>query len=372
MKRVNKKLILICFSIVVTLGLTTFFVLNFSETNSEQVSDSVAEQDAENFSLKELSAEEKIYKELIGNLYDEINDLEKEKVQNLIKEIVKIENDDNDTSKKADIYKNIIKILDEVTLRGHHQDELDDYKKYYESTKNAVGSPAKMHQYQIKENGEIEFDLLNGDTSEYNYHKEIWKKAKKIIPFDLLKGIKYFVPFEVDKKRGAYAAGFMQPIDFNSTPYEWSIGVASNANEKDLSYILIHEFGHYISLKDTTIKINAGLNNIKAEGGELLQSFIEKCLGHIAEESENVEDSNRYLFYARHKDDFVTKYAVSNLLEDFAESFAKFVKSSNFESERLKCKMEFFNSRSDLVAIKNQIITNLKDNGIEEIVDMTQ
>ena len=59
-----------------------------------------------------------------------------------IKEIVKIENDDNDTSKKADIYKNIIKILDEVTLRGHHQDELDDYKKYYESTKNAVGSPA--------------------------------------------------------------------------------------------------------------------------------------------------------------------------------------------------------------------------------------
>ena len=347
MKRVNKKLILICFSIVVTLGLTTFFVLNFSETNSEQVSDSVAEQDAENFSLKELSAEEKIYKELIGNLYDEINDLEKERVQNLIKEIVKIENDDNDTSKKADIYKNIIKILDEVTLRGHHQDELDDYKKYYESTKNAVGSPAKMHQYQIKENGEIEFDLLNGDTSEYNYHKEIWK-------------------------RGAYAAGFMQPIDFNSTPYEWSIGVASNANEKDLSYILIHEFGHYISLKDTTIKINAGLNNIKAEGGELLQSFIEKCLGHIAEESENVEDSNRYLFYARHKDDFVTKYAASNLLEDFAESFAKFVKSSNFESERLKCKMEFFNSRSDLVAIKNQIITNLKDNGIEEIVDMTQ
>ena len=90
MKRVNKKLILICFSIVVTLGLTTFFVLNFSETNSEQVSDSVAEQDAENFSLKELSAEEKIYKELIGNLYDEINDLEKEKVQNLIKEIVKM------------------------------------------------------------------------------------------------------------------------------------------------------------------------------------------------------------------------------------------------------------------------------------------
>ncbi len=40
------------FSIVVTLGLTAFFVLNFSETNSEQVSDSVAEQDAENFSLK--------------------------------------------------------------------------------------------------------------------------------------------------------------------------------------------------------------------------------------------------------------------------------------------------------------------------------
>ena len=78
---------------------------------------------------------------------------------------------------------------------------LMSYKKHYESTGNAVGSPAQMHQYQIKENGEIEFGLSNGDASEYNYHKEMWKKAKKMIPFDLLKGIKYFVPFEVDKKR---------------------------------------------------------------------------------------------------------------------------------------------------------------------------
>ena len=180
------------------------------------------------------------------------------------------------------------------------------------------------------------------------------------------------MPFEADKTQGSYAAGFMQPINFDSTPYEWCIGVASNADEKVLSYILIHEYGHYISLKDTTIKLTDGLSNIKAEGGELLQSFIEKCLGHIADELENIEDNNHYLFYARHKDDFVTKYAASNLLEDFAESFAKFVQSSTFESESLKRKMEFFNSNPDLVAIKNQIITNLKNNGIEKIADSTQ
>ncbi len=164
----------------------------------------------------------------------------------------------------------------------------------------------------------------------------------------------------------------MQPINFDSMPYEWCIGVATNADEKDLPYILIHEYGHYISLKDTNLKFSYGLSGIKAEGGELLQSFIEKCLGHIAEELENIEDDNHYLLYARHKDDFVTKYAASNLLEDFAESFAKFVKGPEFDSEVLKQKMEFFNSKSDLVAVKNQIIANLKNKGIEEIADATQ
>ena len=83
--------------------------------------------------------------------------------------------------------------------------------------------------------------MLNSDKSKYNNHKDLLEKTKKIIPFDLLKGIKYFMPFEAAKKQSGYTAGFMQPINFDSTPYEWCIEIASNADEKDLSYILIHD-----------------------------------------------------------------------------------------------------------------------------------
>lgn len=361
MKR--KKSLIISISAIVLL-LSSFFIWKFysqpSTVNPQTSQSSTASTN--------LTAEEKIYKELIGNLSSVINDSEKTQVQTLIKKLVDIENNNNDDTEKATIYKDIIKILDEVTLRGHSQEDLDKYQKISEKFQNAKSDPLpEMYQYKITSTGGIEADMFGLNGFESPEHTKAWKTAKKIIPFELLKDVKYFVPFKVDTSKNSYAAGFMQPLDFEAHPYDWALGVATNADSTYLPYTLIHEYGHYVSLKDTTLKLNDSYTDIKAEGGELLQSFAKECLGHIAEEMDNIEKDNHYLFYARHKDDFVSMYATTNLLEDFAESFARFVMNSTYDSEILTKKMNFLNNHPDLVAIKNQILNNLKNNNMGEI-----
>ncbi len=320
----------------------------------------------------ELSEEERIYKELIGNLTDVINDSEKAQIQTLIKKLIDIENQGDDKTQKVPVYKEIIEILDAVTLRAHSAEDLETYKKYYDATQDVTNGLiiSEQYQYEIISDGSIAA-LTPVNASQLEQHKQLWEKTKTIIPFNLLTGIKYFVPFTPPKKE-SYAGGFMQPIDFSAKPYEWSLGIATIADEKILPYIFIHEYGHYISLKDTTLKFTDDFANLTADDGELIQNFLIGCNGHIAEELDHIDKNKHYLFYARHKDDFVSKYAASNSLDDFAESFAHFVMGSTYDSEILKKKMKFFEDRPELVNMKNQILANLKKNGIEEIITATE
>lgn len=363
----NKVLIIsIC---AVGLIMASFFIWKFtSQTTHVDTNIQSSKSEPE---IK-LSKEEQIYKDLVGNLTNVINDTEKSQVQTLINKLVKIENNGNDNKEKESVYKEIIKILDEVTLRGHNKDELEEYKKYFSAAKKSANLFPEMYRYIIKNDGGLESDIRGINEFEHPEHTEEWENIKKIIPFELIKEIKYFVPFEIDKSTGSYMMGFMQPLDFGVTPYEWCVGVELEADKDKLPYIMIHEYGHFISLRDTTLKFTDKLNGIKSEGGELLQSFVANCLGHISEELEYIDESNHYLFYARHKDDFVSKYAATNLLDDFAESFAHFVMGSNYDSEVLKRKMEFFNNREEIVIIKNQILNNMKKNNMGEITAVTQ
>lgn len=370
----NKKAIIISISAAIVI-VASLFVWNFATKTSQDMS----EQNNQSSVLPvELTAEEKIYKELTGNLGEAITASEKEKLQELIKKLVEIENNGNDDDKKSTIYKEIIAILDDVTLRSTAPEDLEKYKKYY-SLKEEVAKPKinPTNQYIIKEDGSILYMMFEymdkaPDVPISPQINEAWEKTKKIIPLELLKNIKRFIPFKADKEKGGYIAGFMSPMSFGESESDWIIGVAIDAEEKGLPYILIHEYGHYLSLKDTKLKLNGDYKDIKAEGGEILQKFIAECLGHIAEEFDNVDKDKLYLFYARHKNDFVTKYAASNLLEDFAESFARFVAGSEVESETLKRKMKFFNDNQDLSAIKTKILKNIEDNNVGEIVLVTE
>lgn len=365
----NKKAIIISISVVIVIVASTF-VWNFATETSKNMRE---QKNQSSILTVELTAEEKIYKELTGNLSEVVSASEKEELQKLIKKLVEIENNGNDNDKKSAAYKEIIAILDDVTLRSTTPEDLEKYKKYYSAINEAQTSAfVPTYQYLIKENSTISPEWSEINSVEARLHEEAWAKAKRIIPFELLRGIKYFVPFEPNKSNDGYVAGFMQPLDFSKTPYEWGLGVAIDAEEKGLPYILIHEYGHYLSLKDINRELDGSYKDIQTENCELLQKFIAECLGHIAEEFDNVDKDKLYLFFARHKNDFVTKYAASNLLEDFAESFARFVAGSEVESEILKKKMKFFNDNQDLSAIKTKILKNIEYNNVGEITPVTE
>ena len=376
---VNKKKWLALSISTMVLVVAAFFTWQFAirptTTTTEQSSQSSA-------TVKAVSAEA-VYEELIGNLGSVINETEKKQVFTLIEKLLDVEKSGNDDTERNAIYKDIIKILDEVTLRGHAQEELNTYKMYFNAALSTQGTSletkdgpvSQKYQYSIEDDGNI---LPKSETAksatkdEFSHHKETWENAQKITPFELLKDLDYYEPFYSNITEVSAVGGYIEP-NFNVTPYEWSIGLSVNAvNALNLPYVLIHEYGHYLSLKDATIKTaNNGIEK-EVSGGKLLQDFIVDGIRYIAGEFENIDKDKHYLFYARHKDDYVSKYAATNVLDDFAESFAHFVAGASFNSEVLNRKMNFFNSRSELVEIKNKILDNMKANNMGDIVIATK
>ncbi len=341
------------------------------------------EQSSQSSTTAKIVSAETVYEELIGNLGSVINEKEKEQVFDLIEDSLDVEKNGNDDTERNAIYKDIIKILDEVTLCGHTPEELNTYKLYFNvalsiqstSLDTKDGPVSQKYQYSIEDDGSI---LPKSETAksatkdEFSRHRETWENAQKIIPFELLKDLDYYEPFYSNITEVSAVGGYINP-NFNVSPYEWSIGLSANAvNALDLPYVLIHEYGHYLSLRDATIKTAS--NGIEKEilGGKFLQDFIVDGIGYIAGEFENIDKDNHYLFYARHKDDYVSKYAATNLLDDFAESFAHFVAGASFNSKVLNRKMTFFNSRPELVEIKNKILDNMKANNMGDMVIVTE
>lgn len=360
--------------LVVAAFFTWQFAIHPTTTTTEQSSQSST-------TARAVSAET-VYEELIGNLGSVINETEKEQVFTLIEKLLDVEKNGNDATEKNEIYKDIIKILDEVTLRGHTQEALNTYKAYFNaalstqstSSEEKDGPVSQKYQYSIEDDSSI---LPKSETAksatkdEFSHHKETWENAQKIIPFELLKDLDYYEPFYSNLTVASTAGGYINP-NFNVTPYEWSIGLSVNAvNALDLPYVLTHEYGHYLSLKDATIKSTGNGSEKEVSGGKLLQDFIVDGVGYIAGEFENIDKDKHYLFYARHKDDYVSKYAATNVLDDFAESFAHFVVGASFNSEVLNRKMNFFNSRPELVEIKNKILDNMKVNNMGNIAIAT-
>lgn len=361
--RNGRKIFFIVTFVVASIVIVLFFSNKQKKQDPEALISS-SQEEVEITNKEPKSLEDEIYDDIIGNLANYIDNNEEAKIKDYIKVITSL--DDNESNKKSDIYKDIVKVLDQVTLRCCDVDSLEKYKKYYNYVTDADQNLEILSKYEINDDGTIS-GCIAGDQ-----HEVLWEKAKKIIPFELIKDIKYFTPFKINQENpNAAIAGFMSPgDDIDGDQQAWSIGVNVNMDESQLPYILIHEYGHFISLKDAKMTLNDKLKP-KAEGGKLLQSFIEHCNGHITDEFEVINESNQYLFYARHKDDFVTMYAATNFMEDFAESFARFITNSPCNTDRLLKKRNFFENDQHLLSLKKKILENLKSNGIETILECT-
>ncbi len=140
------------------------------------------------------------------------------------------------------------------------------------------------------------------------------------------------------------------------------------ADDQDLLLsTLIHEYGHILSLGVADADPDAAACNTLelSEGclapGSLLLAFDERFWLPYGPEAPTPDDDDAdaaAAFYAAHEEDFVSDYAATNVVEDFAESFMTFVLEDRPESSSAVAeKILFFWDVPEYVDIRDRIRT---------------
>jgi len=163
--------------------------------------------------------------------------------------------------------------------------------------------------------------------------------------------------------------------DQNSTAEKWSLQVdlADFANERKFTAVLLHEFGHIL-----TLNINQLDNQLDAdscpryfrdpgcsEPDSYLQLFFERFWTGIYDEWRVVASqsdpaavkSGLDTFYQAHPGDFVSPYDVTAVYEDLAESWTHFILSPKPDGDTVaEQKVNFFYEFPELVQIRSELI----------------
>ncbi|MEP0807479.1 MAG: hypothetical protein HRF47_18535 [Chloroflexota bacterium] len=214
--------------------------------------------------------------------------------------------------------------------------------------------------------------------------KAIWNYTSSLLPPDQLKWISEFFIF-TDGPDNTLAWVDNRDI-LDRAHWQLGVDIVDAQNPIDLTYTLIHEFGHLLTLNTDQIPPSDSYSTWSQnpfncpqfslpEGctspdsyfnlfyqkfwadifDDWLESVAEANVASDEEFDKLVED-----FYYRYEDQFVGEYAATNIREDMAESFMYFVleasPSGNLVFEQ---KIRFFYEFPELVALRKQIIQNV-------------
>lgn len=194
---------------------------------------------------------------------------------------------------------------------------------------------------------------------------KIWNRFITLIPADQRQMVSGFELMPAD-----YDGAHVYPSD--EDPTKWVLGMGADLGE-DLDYILIHEFGHLLTLQAKEVPPSPDGESCATyytgEGcaltGSTVASFVQKfwpqeMLDQIEELYENEDYDGLDAFYEQNKDRFVTDYAASNPGEDLAETFTHFVLEDRPTGNTIADqKVQLLWADPDLVELRDQIRANL-------------
>ena len=226
-------------------------------------------------------------------------------------------------------------------------------------------------------------DLLAYQADTDN-HQKIWVYYANLIPPAQRTNLTQFVIF-TDGAEEVMAAVEQDSND----PAKWvlAVDIVDAENPQELTYTLIHEFGHLLGLDAEQVDPDedifedpyndeiyaeaaaACLTYFPGEGCSRADSYINMFVQEFwvdlldeLEEINYIEDDDDYYaalddFYEQYQDQFVTDYAATNPGEDIAESWTHFVlqpkPAGNTVSEE---KVLFFYDFPELVELREQIV----------------
>jgi hypothetical protein len=229
-------------------------------------------------------------------------------------------------------------------------------------------------------------DLLD-EQQDTAAHEQIWEYFTALIPPERrLMLVEYSV---ISDGEGRLLAAVAQTTT-DADSWALEVDIADSYNQANLTYTLVHEFGHLLTLnagqvipslalfynpddnETYTREVAACPDYFPGEGCSQPDSYINAFFNqfwkdiHADWQKVNLEeDDDLYYekldeFYTSHADQFVNDYAVTNPEEDIAESWSFFVLGPRLEGKTIaEEKILFFYRYPELVQLRSRILSRL-------------
>lgn len=241
---------------------------------------------------------------------------------------------------------------------------------------------------QLGERREIVMpDNLGQQLDQRGRHEAIWDFFAALIPASERD---FLVEFSVMTDGRSRILGGVRRTDHNPDEWELRVDVLDARDQHELTYTLLHEFGHLLTLKASQVSFDPAIyedpdnqevydraeaacpNYFSGDGCSLpdsyLNEFFMRYWSEFFEEWQNIDKAKEdpsyqdrlYEFYEAHANQFLTEYAATSPEEDMAESLAFFVLSpkpglTSIANEKIL----FFHEFPELVQLRQEILTRL-------------
>jgi len=217
-------------------------------------------------------------------------------------------------------------------------------------------------------------------------HQRIWDYFTGIYPHDQIIRPTYMVIY-MNNEYEHFAAS-VEDLDGK---WSLSVNLVDRSSPQAVIAILTHEYGHMLTLNRSQVtdpkvpfnwrmnqhefdKIQASCGDSFFTGwqctyqtsylnqfgnrfweGEVYQSWVDVFLPPAKEA--NIRKAEIYEFYTKYPDQFVTKYAATNPVEDIAESWTEFVmRPKPLGASIAEQKVLFFYEHPELVELRHNIL----------------
>ncbi|MCM1991657.1 hypothetical protein [Oceanirhabdus seepicola] len=289
----------------------------------------------------------------------------------------------------SDLYEELLKLYEQGTNAENEEnyeeadklwneiEQILSEKGYDTETMSPEGENEELFAAFNVVNGKIEINkeektekLSQEDMEKYQL---IWQRVKRLVPKSYINRIANF-NINSDGKDGTLA--YVYGVDEKGEKWAMAIDKKDAFKEDgkldnvDLNHSIIHEFAHILTLnnsqmkkerdeKSKTFTIYEGTTKEKS----YLNRYYNKFWKNINSEWEKAQESEDAMmnFYDKYKNDFVSDYAITNPVEDIAESFTEFVIQDKPKGNSVKeQKMLFFYKFKEMTKLRNEIRGNLK------------
>ncbi len=217
------------------------------------------------------------------------------------------------------------------------------------------------------------FDVVGGklvdsgaNTERFDQANAIWNRFARIVPASERTMVNGF------ELMSAEYGGAHVYADEND-PTKWILGVDSAMSGSELDFVLVHEFGHLLTLKASEVPPSSSDGSCPTfdpgEGCALSQSTLAEFVAafwpqSLQDELEQLHEAGDWdaldAFYTTNMDSFVSDYATTNPVEDLAETFTEFVLKDRPEGSSIADqKVQMLWADQDMVTLRGEIRSRL-------------